>query len=136
MDLLGGGSKSMQASRLLAVLWLFCASLTMQVIAVGQGASARAAGAPAGDVSSPDTGPSDRPVARQISRAVPLPDFRFSSDRADGKSTAGGDPAAALPVEFLPLPAHEKVRPPSLARAEIVVGTPPRSERIRAPPEA
>ncbi|RVM25783.1 hypothetical protein CN132_17700, partial [Sinorhizobium meliloti] len=73
MDLMGGGSRSMHASRLLAVLWLFCASLSMQVIAVGQGAAGRAAGAPAGNVAQPDTGSSDRPVARQICRAVALP---------------------------------------------------------------
>ncbi len=96
MDLMGGGSRSMHASRLLAVLWLFCASLSMQVIAVGQGAAGRAAGAPAGNVAQPDTGSSDRPVARQICRAVALPDLRFSGERADGKSMPGGDPAPCI----------------------------------------
>ena len=135
MDLLGGGSKSMQASRLLAVLWLFCASFAMQVIAVGQSVSGRAAaGVPSGNVASPDTGSSDRTTIRQLSRAVALPDFRFTGDRSDGKSVAGSDPAALLPAGRIALPAPEYARPAPFARTEIAIGTPLRSERIRAPP--
>ncbi|MCA1369357.1 hypothetical protein I6F15_18375 [Bradyrhizobium sp. BRP14] len=134
MDLLGGGSKSMQASRLLAVLWLFCASLAMQVIVVGQSFSGRAATG-AGGVAAPDTGSSDRPAVRQISRAAALPDLRFTGERSDGKSTTGGDPGSVLPLERVAFPAHEGARPVALPRAEIALGTPLRSERIRAPPE-
>lgn len=101
MDLMRGGSRNMQASRLLAVLWLFCASLSMQVIAIGQSAASRAAGAPAGNVAQPDTGSSDRPVARQICRAVALPDLRFIGERADGKSCSGADPAAFVPFQAI-----------------------------------
>jgi hypothetical protein len=137
MDLLGGGSKNMQASRLFAVLWLFCASFAMQAIAVGQSVSARVgAGAQSGDVAAPDTGSPDRPVARQISRAVALPDFRIVSERMDGKSTLGSDPSAVLPVERVTLPAHEGARPSLFPRAEVAIAAPVQSERIRAPPRA
>ncbi|WP_331373220.1 hypothetical protein [Sinorhizobium chiapasense] len=136
MDLLGGGSKSMQASRLLAVLWLFCASFAMQVIAVGQSVSSRAAGAPTGNVAVPDTGSSDRPTVRQGSRAVTLPDLRFVGERADGKSTTGGDLPPVLPFDFASLPALNNARPPSVPKADVVAGAPFFSERIRAPPQA
>jgi hypothetical protein len=133
MDLLSGGSKSMQASRLLAVLWLFCASLAMQVIVVGQSVSGRVATG-AGGVAAPDTGSSDRPAVRQISRAAALPDLRFTGERPDGKSTTGGDPVSVLPLERVAFPVHEDARPLPLPRAEIALGAPLRSERIRAPP--
>ncbi|MFQ6158756.1 hypothetical protein [Sinorhizobium meliloti] len=134
MDLMGGGSRSMHASRLLAVLWLFCASLSMQVIAVGQSAASRAAGAPAGNVAQPDTGSSDRPVARQICRAVALPDLRFSGERADGKSMVGGDPAPFIQLQRVALAAPEDSPAPTLPRAEIAGGAPCQNECIRAPP--
>ncbi|WEX77933.1 hypothetical protein PYH37_002773 [Sinorhizobium numidicum] len=137
MDLLGGGSKSMQAGRLFAVLWLFCASFAMQFIAVGQSVSSRVgAGAQTGNVTEPDTGSSDRPVARQVSRAVALPDFRFVSERADGKSMAGGDPSPVPVVELLTLLTYEDARPSSRPRAEAANQAPLRSERIRGPPLA
>ncbi|WP_164820817.1 hypothetical protein [Sinorhizobium meliloti] len=136
MDLMGGGSRSMHASRLLAVLWLFCASLSMQVIAVGQGAAGRAAGAPAGNVAQPDTGSSDRPVARKICRAVALPDLRFSGERADGKSMPGGDPAPCIQFQRVALAAPVASPSPSLPRAEIARGAPCQNECIRAPPPA
>ncbi|HXV29945.1 MAG TPA: hypothetical protein VD840_06415 [Sinorhizobium sp.] len=135
MDRMGGGSRSMQASRLLAVLWLFCASFSMQAIAVGQRLSARAgAGAQPGDVAAPDAGSSDRPAARQVSRAVALPDFRFVGARADGKSLAGGDPAPALLLEFSVLPAVDDGRPMSISRMAAANEAPRGRERIRAPP--
>ncbi|WP_026622035.1 hypothetical protein M728_000207 [Ensifer sp. WSM1721] len=133
MDPLGGGSKSMQAGRLLAVLWLFCASLAMQVIVVGQSVSGRAATG-GGGVAAPDSGSSDRPAVRQISRAAALPDLRFTGERSDGKSTTGGDPVSVLPLERIAFPAHADARPVPLPRAEIASGALLRSERIRAPP--
>ncbi len=136
MDLMGGGSRSMHASRLLAVLWLFCASLSMQVIAVGQSAAARAAGAPAGNVAQPDTGSSDRPVARQICRAVALPDLRFSGERADGKSIPGGDPAPFVHFQRVALAAPEASPCPTMPQGEIARGAPGQNECIRAPPPA
>ncbi|MCA1403886.1 hypothetical protein I6F26_04620 [Ensifer sp. IC3342] len=136
MDLLGG-SKSMQASRLFAVLWLFCASFAMQVIAVGQSVSSRvAAGVATGNVAVPDTGSSDRPSVRQGSRAVTLPDLRFVGERADGKSTTGGDFPPVLLFDVANLPALENARPSSFPRADVVAGAPFSSERIRAPPQA
>lgn len=137
MDRLGGGSKSMQASRLLAVLWLFCASFAMQAIAIGQSVSGRVgAGAQAGAVASPDTGSSDRPAARQVSRAAALPDFRFIGARAEGKSMAGGDPDPALPLVSSVLPAIDHGRRASASQTETVVDALLRSERIRGPPRA
>ncbi|WP_041414879.1 hypothetical protein [Sinorhizobium fredii] len=133
MDLLGGGSRNMQAGRLVAVLWLFCASFAMQVIAVGQSVSGRA-GAQSGNVSAPDSGSPDRPAARQISRAVALPELRISGERPDGKSTLGGDPSAVLTVEAATLPIYEDVRPHSFLRAEAPTGSRHESERIRGPP--
>ncbi|THK34440.1 hypothetical protein EHS39_30215 [Ensifer sp. MPMI2T] len=135
MDFLGG-SKSMQASRLFALLWLFCASFAMQVIAVGQSVSSRAAGASTGNVAVPDTGSSDRPIVRQGSRAVSLPDLRFVGERADGKSTTGGDLPPVLLFDLANLPALENARPSSFPRAAVVAGAPFSSERIRAPPQA
>jgi hypothetical protein len=134
MDLMGGGSRSMHASRLLAVLWLFCASLSMQVIAVGHSAASRAAGAPAGNVAQPDTGSSDRPIARQICRAVALPDLRFNGERADGKSMVGGDPAPFIQLQRVALAAPEASPSPTLPRAVIAGGAPCQNECIRAPP--
>ncbi|MQX15082.1 hypothetical protein GHK62_10005 [Sinorhizobium terangae] len=126
----------MQASRLFAVLWLFCASFAMQVIAVGQSVSSRAAGASTGNVAGPDTGSSDRPTVRQGSRAVTLPDLRFVGERADGKSTAGGDLPPVLPLALASLPALESARPSSSARADVTAGVALFGERIRAPPQA
>ncbi|MCA1443613.1 hypothetical protein I6F07_26070 [Ensifer sp. IC4062] len=137
MDLLGGGSKSMQASRLVAVLWLFCASFAMQVIAVGQSVTSRvAAGVPTGNVAAPDTGSSDRPALRQGSRAVTLPDLRFVGERADGKSTTGGDLPPVLPFDLASLPVLDNARSPSFPRAQVTAAAPFSSERIRAPPRA
>lgn len=136
MDRLGG-SRSMQASRLFAVLWLFCASFAMQVIAVGQSVSSRvAAGAPTGNVAVPDNGSSDRSAVRQGSRAVTLPDLRFIGERADGKSAAGGDLPPVLPFDFASSPALEDALLSSFPRGEVAAGAPFSSERIRAPPEA
>ncbi|PST27276.1 hypothetical protein C7U60_03100 [Mesorhizobium plurifarium] len=126
----------MQASRLLAVLWLFCASLSMQVIAVGQSAASRAGGAPAGNVAQPDTGSSDHPVARQICRAVALPDLRFSGERADGKSMPGGDSVPFIQCRRIALAAPEASPFASLPRAEIAPAAPCQNECIRAPPPA
>jgi hypothetical protein len=137
MDRLGGGSRNMQAGRLLAVLWLFCASFAMQVIAVGQSVSGRAAaGAQTGDVSAPDTGSPDRPAARQVSRAVALPELRIVGERTDGKSTLGSDPSAVLVVKAATLPIYEDIRPLSFPRAEAAIGSGHESERIRGPPAA
>ena len=137
MDRLGGGSRNMQAGRLLAVLWLFCASFAMQVIAVGQSASSRvAAGAQSGNVSAPDSGTTDRPAARQVSRAVALPVFRIVGERPDGKPMLGGDPSAFLAVVFAALPAHEGVVAPLLRQARAATGAPLERERIRGPPLA
>ncbi len=137
MDLLGGGSRNMQAGRLLAVLWLLCASFAMQVIAVGQSVSGRvAAGAQTGNVSAPDTGSPDRPAARQVSRAVALPELRIIGERADGKSTLGSDPSAALAAEAATLSIYEDVRPLPFPRAEAAIGSRHESERIRGPPAA
>ncbi|MBP2235709.1 hypothetical protein J2Z31_002201 [Sinorhizobium kostiense] len=137
MYLLGGGSKSMHAGRLLAVLWLFCASFAMQAIAVGQSVSSRfGAGAQTGDVAAPDSGSSNRPAARQLARAVALPDVRTMAAQAEGKSTVGGDPGAALPPEFSVVPAALGGRPAPVARTEVLVRAPRQSEHIRAPPRA
>ncbi|MEI2298071.1 hypothetical protein [Ensifer sp. MJa1] len=96
MDRLGG-SKNMQAGRLLAVLWLFCASFAMQVISVGQSIPSRSSsGAQAGNVT--DTGTSDRPAARQVSRATPLSDLRFTAERKDAKSATDDGLPALLPA--------------------------------------
>jgi hypothetical protein len=99
MDRMGGGSKNIQAGRLLAVLWLFCASFAMQVISVGQSIPSRSAsGAQAGNVT--DTGSTDRPAARQLSRATPLSDLRFTAERKDAKSAADDGLPALLPASL------------------------------------
>ncbi|OAP41135.1 hypothetical protein AU381_04420 [Sinorhizobium glycinis] len=135
MDRLGGGSRNMQAGRLLAVLWLFCASFAMQVIAVGQSVSGRV-GAQTGSVSAPDGGSPDRPAARQISRAVALPELRISGERPEGKVTLGGDPSAVLAAEAVTLPIYEDTRLLGYPRTEGAIGSRHESERIRGPPAA
>lgn len=137
MDLLGGGSKSMQAGRLFAVLWLLCASFAMQIIAVGQGISARlSAEAQTGDVSAPDTGSSNHPAARQISRAVPLSDLRFTGERRDVKSASGGDLSPALPIALAFEFSDENRGPVSVLRANPAFRLAEQGQRIRAPPLA
>ncbi|MCG5476463.1 MAG: hypothetical protein KK476_16405 [Sinorhizobium fredii] len=133
MDLLGGGSRNMQAGRLLAVLWLFCASFAMQVITVGQSVSSRVGGQ-GGNVSAPDSGSPERPTARQVSRAVALPELRIVGERPDGKPALGGDPAAVLAAEAATLPIYEDIRPLIFPRAEAAIGSRHESERIRGPP--
>ncbi|MGO4618948.1 hypothetical protein AB4Z34_04890 [Ensifer sp. 2YAB10] len=135
MDRLGGGSKNMQAGRLLAVLWLFCASFAMQVISVGQSIPSRSSsGAQAGNVT--DTGSSDRPAARQMSRATPLSDLRFTAERKDAKSAADDGLPALLPVlAELEYPQSSDGR--FLRRvAEQIGGTANHGPHIRAPPRA
>ena len=135
MDRTGGGSKNMQAGRLLAVLWLFCASFAMQVISVGQSIPFRSSsGAQAGNVT--DTGSTDRPAARQISRATPLSDLRFTADRKDAKSAADDGLPALLPVSAeLAFPELSGGR--FLRRIALSVGSAPsHGLHIRAPPRA
>lgn len=135
MDRLGGGSKNMQAGRLLAVLWLFCASFAMQVISVGQSIPSRSSlGAQAGNVT--DTGSTDRPAARQISRATPLSDLRFAAERKDAKSAADDGLPALLPASVeLDLPQLSDGR--FLRRmAEHIGAAPNHGPQIRAPPRA
>ena len=135
MDRTGGGSKNMQAGRLLAVLWLFCASFAMQVISVGQSIPSRSSsGAQAGNVT--DTGSTDRPAARQISRATPLSDLRFTADRKDAKSAADDGLPALLPVSAeLAFPELSGGR--FLRRVALSVGSAPgHGLHIRAPPRA
>ncbi|MCZ4090381.1 hypothetical protein [Sinorhizobium psoraleae] len=137
MDLLGGGSKSMQAGRLLAAVWLLCASFAMQIVAVGQGVSARAsAGTQAGDASTRDSGSADHSIARQISRAVPHPDLRFTGERKDAKSTSGQDLSPALLVaqdRFFDLGSRKRG---AISRLAHVHGPIAQGQRIRAPPTA
>ena len=135
MDRTGGGSKNMQAGRLLAVLWLFCASFAMQVISVGQSIPSRSSsGAQAGNVT--DTGSTDRPAARQISRATPLSELRFTADRKDAKSAADdGLPALLSASTELAFPELSGGR--FLRRIALAVGSAPRHGlHIRAPPRA
>lgn len=135
MDRTGGGSKNMQAGRLLAVLWLFCASFAMQVISVGQSIPSRSSsGAQAGNVT--DTGSTDRPAARQISRATPLSELRFTADRKDAKSAADDGLPALLPASAgLAFPALSGDR--FLHRIALAVGGALRhGPQIRAPPRA
>ncbi|WP_234822713.1 hypothetical protein [Ensifer adhaerens] len=135
MDRMGGGSKNMQAGRLLAVLWLFCASFAMQVISVGQSIPSRSSsGAQAGNVS--DTGSSDRPTARQLSRATPLSDLRFTAERKDAKSAADDGLPALLP-ESAELKFPELSGGQVLRRIALSIGkTPSHGPHIRAPPHA
>ncbi|MCY1295175.1 hypothetical protein D9M68_321160 [compost metagenome] len=135
MDRLGGGSKNMQAGRLLAVLWLFCASFAMQVISVGQSIPSRSSsGAQAGNVT--DTGSTGRPAARQISRATPLSDLRFTAERKDAKSATDDGLPALLPVSAeLEFPQSSDGR--FLRRvAEQIGGASSHGPHIRAPPRA
>ncbi|WP_077962440.1 hypothetical protein [Ensifer adhaerens] len=135
MDRTGGGSKNMQAGRLLAVLWLFCASFAMQVISVGQSIPSRSSsGAQAGNAA--DTGSGDRPAARQVSRATPLSDLRFTVERKDAKSAAD-DGLPAL------LPASDELKFPELSGGQVlgrialsIGNTPSHGPHIRAPPRA
>lgn len=134
MERLGGGSKNMQAGRLLAVLWLFCASFAMQVISVGQSIPSRSSGAHAGNVT--DTGSTDRPAARQISRATPLSDLRFTAERKDAKSSADDGLPALLPA-FVELEFPQSSDGRLLRHvAERIGGTSGDGPPIRAPPRA
>ncbi|WDZ77122.1 hypothetical protein PWG15_01010 [Ensifer adhaerens] len=133
MDRLGGGSKNMQAGRLLAVLWLFCASFAMQVISVGQNIPSRSStGAQAGNAT--DTGSTDRPAARQASRATPPSDLRFTAERKDAKSATDDGFPALLPVSvqlvFPATPADRFLRRVAFA----IGGAPGHGPHIRAPP--
>lgn len=135
MDRMSGGSKNIQAGRLLAVLWLFCASFAMQVISVGQSIPSRSAsGAQAGNVT--DTGSTDRPAARQLSRATPLSDLRFTAERKDAKSAADDGLSALLPASLeLELPRSSDGR---IFRefAAYLGGASNPGPHIRAPPGA
>ncbi|OWZ95083.1 hypothetical protein B9J07_05650 [Sinorhizobium sp. LM21] len=135
MDRMGGGSKNIQAGRLLAVLWLFCASFAMQVISVGQSIPSRSdSGAQAGNVT--DTGSTDRPAARQLSRATPLSDLRFTAERKDAKSAADDGLPALLPASLeLELPRSSDGR---IFRefAAYLGGASNPGPHIRAPPGA
>jgi hypothetical protein len=127
MDRMGGGSKNIQAGRLLAVLWLFCASFAMQVISVGQSIPSRSAsGAQAGNVT----------AARQLSRATPLSDLRFTAERKDAKSAADDGLPALLPASLeLELPRSSDGR---IFRefAAYLGGASNPGPHIRAPPGA
>ncbi|HEV7320791.1 MAG TPA: hypothetical protein VGO04_19520 [Ensifer sp.] len=130
-----GGSKNMQAGRLLAVLWLFCASFSMQLISVGQSMPSRSSsGAQAGNAT--DTGSSDRPAARQVSRATPLSDLRFTAERKDAKSAADDGMPALLPMlAELAFPHQLQGRLPGRVRQNLG-GEPNHGPQIRAPPRA
>lgn len=137
MDPVYGGNRVKFAGRLIAVLWLFCASLAMQLIVVGQGFSSRlSAEQQAGNLASTDTVPSDHPAARQISRATPVSDMRFTAERKDAKSATGdgASPMLFASVEFLPFePAGEIL---AFGRVPFGDGLPKRGPQIRAPPRA
>ncbi|KQY71309.1 hypothetical protein ASD52_06380 [Ensifer sp. Root142] len=137
MDPVCGGNRGKFAGRLIAVLWLFCASLAMQLIVVGQGFSSRlSAEQQAGNFSAPGTVPSDHPAARQISRATPVSDLRFTAERKDGKSATGDGavPMLLASVQFLAFePSGEDL---AFGRTPFADGLSNRGPQIRAPPRA
>lgn len=137
MDPVCGGNRGRFAGRLFAVLWLFCASLAMQLIVVGQGFSSRlSAEQQAGNFSSPDTVPSDHPAARQISRATPVSDLRFTAERKDGKSATGDGTPLILLASALLLPFEPSGENLHFGRAPFADGLSNRGPQIRAPPRA
>lgn len=132
-----GGNRGRFAGRLFAVLWLFCASMAMQLIVVGQGFSSRlSAEQQAGNFSSPDTVPSDHPAARQISRATPVSDLRFTAERKDAKSSTGDGASPMLFASALLLPFEPPTEILAFGRAPFADGLPNRGPQIRAPPRA
>ncbi|MGH6808577.1 MAG: hypothetical protein ACREEJ_17325 [Ensifer adhaerens] len=137
MDPTCGGNRGKFAGRLFAVLWLFCASLAMQLIVVGQGFSSRlSAEQQAGNFSSTDTAPSDHPAARQISRATPVSDLRFTAERKDAKSTTGDGASPILLVSILARPFEPSREDLASGHTPFAVGLPNRGPQIRAPPRA
>lgn len=137
MDPVCGGNRGRFAGRLFAVLWLFCASMAMQLIVVGQGFSSRlSAEQQAGNFSSPDTAPSDHPAARQITRATPVSDLRFTAERKDAKSATGDGAAPMLfaQVEFQAFEPTGEIL--AFGRVPFSDGLPKRGPQIRAPPRA
>ncbi len=137
MDPVCGGNRGKFAGRLIAVLWLFCASLAMQLIVVGQGFSSRlSAEQQAGNLASTDTVPSDHPAARQISRATPVSDLRFTAERKDAKSATGdgASPILFASVEFLPFEPTGEIL--AFGHASFADGLSKRGQQIRAPPSA
>ncbi|MGF6172832.1 hypothetical protein [Ensifer sp. 4252] len=137
MDPVCGGNRGKFAGRLVAVLWLFCASLAMQLIVVGQGFSSRlSAEQQAGNFSSPDTVPSDHPAARQISRAIPASDLRFTAERKDSKSATGDGAVPMLSVSAMLLPLVPYGEDFAFGRAPFADGLLNRGPQIRAPPRA
>lgn len=137
MDPVCGGNRGKLAGRLIAVLWLFCASMAMQLIVVGQGFSSRlSAEQQAGNFSSPNTAPSDHPAARQISRATPVSDLRFTTERKDAKSATGDGSAPMLFASVLLLPFEPSGEVLAFARIPFADGLPDRGLQIRAPPSA
>ncbi|OCP24636.1 MULTISPECIES: hypothetical protein [unclassified Ensifer] len=137
MDPVCGGNRGRFAGRLFAVLWLFCASLAMQLIVVGQGFSSRlSAEQQAGNFSSPDTAPSDHPAARQISRATPVSDLRFTAERKDGKSVTGDGSTPVLLASGLALPFEPSGQDLAFGHVRFASGLSNRGLQIRAPPRA
>lgn len=137
MDPVCGGNRGKFAGRLIAVLWLFCASMAMQLIVVGQGFSSRlSAEQQTGNFSAPDTVPSDHPAARQISRATPVSDLRFTAERKDAKSATGDGAGPMLFASVLALPFEPTGDVLAFGRVAFADGLPNRGLQIRAPPGA
>ncbi len=137
MDPVCGGNRGKFAGRLVAVLWLFCASLAMQLIVVGQGFSSRlSAEQQAGNLSSTDTAPSDHPAARQISRATPVSDLRFTTERKDAKSATGDGASPMLLASVALLPFEPPSDDLAFGRGAFTDGLSSRGPQIRAPPSA
>ena len=90
-----------QAGKLFAVLWILTAALAMQFVASAQGLSSRfSTQQNAGNIAGSDSGTSDTTLSRQVVRAFPTADLRFTTERSDGKASPGGPGPLVLPTPF------------------------------------
>jgi hypothetical protein len=87
------------SARLLALLWLFVAVLSMPLVASAQiVASGSGAFGAIGNLAGRDGRASDTALSRQALRAAQPADLRFTAERVDAKPLPGGPDPFLLPV--------------------------------------
>lgn len=124
-----------QAGKFFAVLWILAAAVAMQFVASAQGFSSRfSTQQSAGNVSIPESGTSDTAVSRQVVRAFPVADLRFTVDRTDGKASPGGPGPFLLPTPVFVAATFYGSLPLSAFSGAVVTGAPGDIARARGPP--
>lgn len=124
-----------QAGKFFAVLWILAAAVAMQFVASAQGFSSRfSTQQSAGNVSIPESGTSDTAVSRQVVRAFPVADLRFTADRTDGNASPGGPAPFLLPAPVCVAATFYGSLPLSAFSGAVVTGAPGDIARARGPP--